>query len=174
VYSADRLVLSSTNFDGTRPFHEIVSGAKEKGFTEPDPRIDLSGKDVGRKILILARETGVPMETEHIELKGFLPVGAMEAESVDDFFSLLEKNADYFTKLHTDASAEGKVLRMIATLEGDQASVGVQAVGPENPFHGLSGSDNMVVFTNGPLQRTAFGSARAGGWGRSNCRRCLR
>jgi aspartokinase/homoserine dehydrogenase 1 len=135
------------NFDGTRPFHEIVSGAKEKGFTEPDPRIDLSGKDVGRKILILARETGVPMETEHIELKGFLPVGAMEAESVDDFFSLLEKNADYFTKLHTDASAEGKVLRMIATLEGDQASVGVQAVGPENPFHGLSGSDNMVVFT---------------------------
>ncbi|MFT6486019.1 MAG: aspartokinase/homoserine dehydrogenase 1 [Neolewinella sp.] len=135
------------NFDGIRPFHEIVSGAKEKGFTEPDPRIDLSGKDVGRKILILARETGVPMETEHIELKGFLPVGAMEAESVDDFFSLLEKNADYFTKLHTDASAEGKVLRMIATLEGDQASVGVQAVGPENPFHGLSGSDNMVVFT---------------------------
>ena len=135
------------NFDGTRPFHEIVSEAKEKGFTEPDPRIDLSGKDVGRKILILARETGIPMETEHIELKGFLPDGAMEAESVDDFFTVLENNADYFTKLYAEAAKDGKVLRMIATLEGEKASVGVQAVGPDNPFHGLSGSDNMVVFT---------------------------
>lgn len=135
------------NFDGTRPFHEIVSEAKEKGFTEPDPRIDLSGKDVARKILILARETGVPMETEHIELKGFLPAGAMEADSVDDFFTVLENNADYFAKLYADASKEDKVLRMIATLEGEQASVGIQAVGPDNPFHGLSGSDNMVVFT---------------------------
>ncbi len=135
------------NFDGTRPFHEIVREAKDKGFTEPDPRIDLSGKDVGRKILILARETGIPMETEHIELKGFLPKGAMEAASVDDFFAVIEKNADYFTKLYADAAKDGKVLRMIATLEGEKASVGIQAVGPENPFHGLSGSDNMVVFT---------------------------
>ncbi|TXF90624.1 bifunctional aspartate kinase/homoserine dehydrogenase I [Neolewinella aurantiaca] len=135
------------NFDGTRPFHEIVREAKEKGFTEPDPRIDLSGKDVGRKILILARETGISMETEHIELKGFLPEGAMDAPSVDDFFSVLEENTDYFTKLYASAAEEGKVLRMIATLEGEQASVGVQAVGPDNPFHGLSGSDNMVVFT---------------------------
>ena len=135
------------NFDGSRPFHEVVREAKEKGFTEPDPRIDLSGKDVGRKILILARETGIPMETEHIELKGFLPAGAMEAASVDDFFTVLEDNADYFTALYQDAAAEGKVLRMIATLEGDKASVGVQAVGTDNPFSGLSGSDNMVVFT---------------------------
>jgi len=135
------------SFDGTRPFHEIVREAKEKGFTEPDPRVDLSGKDVGRKILILARETGVPMETEHIELKGFLPQEAMEAASVDDFFAVLESKADYFTNLYAQAAAEGKVLRMIATLEGERASVGVQAVGPDNPFHGLSGSDNMVVFT---------------------------
>ena len=135
------------SFDGTRPFHEVVREAKEKGFTEPDPRVDLSGKDVGRKILILARETGIPMETEQIELKGFLPAGAMEAESVDDFFAVIEKEADYFTKLYGDAAAEGKVLRMIATLEGEKASVGIQAVGPDNPFHGLSGSDNMVVFT---------------------------
>jgi aspartokinase/homoserine dehydrogenase 1 len=135
------------NFDGTRPFHEIVREAKEKGFTEPDPRIDLSGKDVGRKILILARETGVPMETEHIKLIGFLPDGAMEATSVDDFFAVLESSADYFSGLYAGAAAEGKVLRMIATLEGEQASVGVQAVGPDNPFFGLSGSDNMVVFT---------------------------
>ena len=140
------------NFDGTRPFHEVVAEAKEKGFTEPDPRVDLSGKDVGRKILILAREAGVPLETEHIELKGFLPAGAMEAASTEDFFTVLEQNTDYFTKLYQDAAAEGKVLRMIATLEDDVASVGVQAVGPQNPFSGLSGSDNMVVFTTDRYQ----------------------
>lgn len=140
------------SFDGSRPFHEVVMEAKEKGFTEPDPRVDLSGKDVGRKILILARETGVPMETEHIKLIGFLPDGAMEAASVDDFFTVLENNADYFTKLQADAAKEGKVLRMIATLEGDQASVGVQSVGADNPFYGLNGSDNMIVFTTDRYQ----------------------
>lgn len=135
------------NFDGSRPYHEVVLEAKEKGFTEPDPRVDLSGKDVGRKILILARETGIPLETKDIELVGFLPEGAMEAPSVPDFFQVLENKADYFTKLQRDAAAEGKVLRMIATLEGDKASVGLQAVDTENPFHGLSGSDNMIAFT---------------------------
>jgi aspartokinase/homoserine dehydrogenase 1 len=135
------------NFDGSRPFHEVVMEAKEKGFTEPDPRVDLSGKDVGRKILILARETGVPMETEHIKLIGFLPEGAMEAESVAEFFTVLEKNANYFTKLQADAAKAGNVLRMIATLEGEDASVGIQAVGADNPFYGLNGSDNMIVFT---------------------------
>ncbi len=135
------------NFDGTRPYHEIVREAKEKGFTEPDPRVDLSGKDVGRKILILARETGKPLESKDINLVGFLPDGAMEAASVDDFFTVLENNVAYFAKLYQDAADEGKVLRMIATLENDQASVGIQAVGPDNPFYGLSGSDNMIVFT---------------------------
>jgi aspartokinase/homoserine dehydrogenase 1 len=134
-------------FDGTRPFHEIVQEAKEKGFTEPDPRIDLSGKDVGRKILILARETGVALETENIELRGFLPEGAMEADSVEDFFQVLEDNVDYFADLYAQAAKENKVLRMIASLEGDQATVGVQAVGMDSPFYGLSGSDNMIVFS---------------------------
>ncbi|MTB51982.1 bifunctional aspartate kinase/homoserine dehydrogenase I [Lewinella sp. W8] len=135
------------NFDGSRSFHDIVQEAREKGFTEPDPRIDLSGKDVGRKILILARETGVALETENIELRSFLPEGAMEAESVDDFFRVLDDNGKYFTDLHAQAAKEGKVLRMIASLEGDQAAVGIQAVGADSPFYGLSGSDNMIVFT---------------------------
>lgn len=135
------------NFNGSRPYHEVVLEAKEKGFTEPDPRVDLSGKDVGRKILILARETGIPLETEDIELVGFLPDGAMEAATVPDFFRILENNADYFDRLQRDAAKQGKALRMIATLDGNRANVGVQAVGPDNPFYGLSGSDNMIVFT---------------------------
>ncbi|OAV43478.1 bifunctional aspartate kinase/homoserine dehydrogenase I [Lewinella sp. 4G2] len=135
------------NFDGTAAFDEVVTQAKEKGFTEPDPRVDLSGKDVGRKILILARETGVALESEDIDLVGFLPEGAMEAASVPDFFTVLENNRAYFQQMYQEAAAEGKVLRMIATLEGERASVGIQAVGEDNPFSGLSGSDNMIVFT---------------------------
>ena len=135
------------NFDGSRPFAEIVREAKTKGFTEPDPRVDLSGKDVARKILILGRETGIPLDPENVTVRGFLPAGAMEAASVDDFFQVLDERADYFTELQRSAAAEGKVLRMIATLEGDSAAVGIQRVGPDNPFYTLSGSDNMIVFT---------------------------
>ncbi len=135
------------NLDGSRPFHEIVREAKEKGFTEPDPRTDLSGRDVARKILILARETGVPLDAEDVVLNGFLPDGAMEADSVDHFFEILEAETDYFESLRRRAEQDGKVLRMIATLEGEQASVGIQAVGQDSPFYTLSGSDNMIVFT---------------------------
>ncbi len=135
------------NLDGSRPFHEIVREAKEKGFTEPDPRTDLSGRDVARKILILARETGVPLDAEDVVLNGFLPDGAMEADSVDHFFEILEAETDYFESLRRRAEQDGKLLRMIATLEGEQASVGIQAVGQDSPFYTLSGSDNMIVFT---------------------------
>ena len=135
------------NLDGSRPFHEIVREAKEKGFTEPDPRIDLSGKDVARKILILARETGVALDAEQVEVDSFLPDGAMEAESVDAFFDVLERHTDYFERMRTEAADAGKVLRMVATLDGEEATVGVQAVGMDNPFYTLSGSDNMIVFT---------------------------
>ncbi len=135
------------NLDGSRPFHEIVREAKKKGFTEPDPRVDLSGKDVARKILILARETGVALDADGIGIESFLPEGAMEASGVEDFFSVLQANSDHFEQMRQKAESAGKVLRMIATLDGEEASVGVQAVGPENPFYTLSGSDNMIVFT---------------------------
>ena len=135
------------NLDGSRPFHEIVREAKEKGFTEPDPRTDLSGRDVARKILILARETGVALDAEDVVLNGFLPEGAMKAESVSGFFDVLETEVEYFESLRRRAEQDGKVLRMIATLEGERASVGIQAVGQDSPFFTLSGSDNMIVFT---------------------------
>ena len=135
------------SFDGSRPFAEIVREAKEKGFTEPDPRIDLSGKDVARKILILGRETGIPLDEENVTVEGFLPAGAMEAGSVSEFLQVLDDNGDYFGKMHEEAAAQGKVLRMIASLEGEKDTVGIQAVGNDNPFYTLSGSDNMIVFT---------------------------
>ena len=134
-------------FDGSRPFAAVVAEAKQKGYTEPDPRSDLSGKDVARKILILARETGVALNAEQVSIDSFLPDGAMEATSVEDFVGLLQRHEEYFTDLQHGAAQDGKVLRMVATLEGERATVGIQAVGPDNPFYTLSGSDNMIVFT---------------------------
>ena len=134
-------------FNGEQPFADVVREAKELGFTEPDPRIDLSGKDVARKILILARETGVALDATQVKIDGFLPEEAMEASSVDDFFTVLEQHADYFAQLHRRATHHQQVLRMVATLEGERATIGVQSVGIDNPFYTLSGSDNMIVFT---------------------------
>ncbi|CAH1001002.1 Bifunctional aspartokinase/homoserine dehydrogenase 1 [Neolewinella maritima] len=134
-------------FDGSRPFAAVVREAKEKGFTEPDPRIDLSGKDVARKILILARETGVALDAEQVTIDSFLPQEASEAADVSAFFTVLEERAAYFEQLLQQAQQEEKVLRMIATLEGEIATIGIQAVGRDNPFFTLSGSDNMIVFT---------------------------
>lgn len=135
------------NFDGSRPFHEIVKEARTLGYTEPDPRIDLSGKDVKRKILILSRESGYELEEADVKIKGFLPESTLAAESIDEVFATLETEATHFEQLQLAASSEGKRLRMIAGLDGDKATVGLQAVGPESPFYALSGSDNMIVFT---------------------------
>jgi len=135
------------SFNSSKKFSEIVKEAKTLGFTEPDPRIDLNGIDVRRKLLILARETGYPLEADDVNIKSILPKAVQDAPSVDDFFVEVEKADDEFTKLVKTAEADGKALRMIATLEGDKASIGMQAVDKDHPFFGLSGSDNMIVFT---------------------------
>ncbi|GAB2785910.1 bifunctional aspartate kinase/homoserine dehydrogenase I [Rhabdobacter roseus] len=128
-------------------FVDVVREAKAKGYTEPDPRDDLSGTDVARKILILAREVGVPLEPEDIAIAQLLPDNCQQAPSIEAFFAELEASNDYFEKLLTDAQAQGEVLRYIATLENDRATVELRTVGPQHPFYTLSGSDNIVSFT---------------------------
>ncbi|PHI20575.1 bifunctional aspartate kinase/homoserine dehydrogenase I [Lewinellaceae bacterium SD302] len=135
------------NFVEGRSFYQVVEEARDLGFTEPDPRIDLSGKDVKRKILILSRESGVELESDDIKIDGFLPESVLMADSIEAVFSALESEADHFENLRLEAAKENKVLRMIASLEGEVASVGLQAVGADHPFYNLSGSDNMIVFT---------------------------
>lgn len=137
------------NFDGTRPFSEIVKEAKDRGFTEPDPRVDLNGIDVRRKLIILSRETGLAMEADDVEIENILPQAVQDAETVDEFFVELEKADAHFEKLRSKAAKEGKSLRMIAMLNQGKATIGLQAVTEENPFTTLSGSDNMIVFTTG-------------------------
>ena len=158
INSGDRIlkiegVLSGTlayifnNFKAGTTFSQIVAEAKELGLTEPDPRDDLSGKDVKRKIMILAREAGYAIEENQINIENILPDACIKAASVDEFFKVLEKNDDYFEKMRFNAEKEGKVLRFSAKLEGGKASLGLESVDSAHPFYLLSGSDNMIVFT---------------------------
>lgn len=135
------------NYKGGTLFHEVVKEAQEKGYTEPDPRDDLNGKDFMRKMLILARDAGYPLEEKDIALENMLPASCMAAETVADFYKELENNAAYFEGLKSKAAAENKVLRYIGKMEDGKVSINLQMVDESHPFFTLSGSDNIISFT---------------------------
>ena len=135
------------NFDGNAPFSDLVMEAKKLGYTEPDPRDDLSGSDVRRKIIILTREAGIAIEPEDVELAPILPQSCIDADSIDEFFEALVAENNYFNNLIKEAKAENKVLRFIASTHKGKAKISLQAVGSESPFYSLQMSDNMIVFT---------------------------
>lgn len=151
VLSGSLSFIFNSFVEGTK-FSDIVKQAQEKGFTEPDPRIDLSGKDVARKLLILARESRKVMEMDDLEIENILPEPCVNAETVEEFLDQLVAHDHVFEEMRAKAESAGKVLRFIATLEGDKAFISLQAVGPENPFSQLNGSDNMIVFTTSRYQ----------------------
>jgi aspartokinase/homoserine dehydrogenase 1 len=128
-------------------FHEVVKEAQDKGYTEPDPRDDLNGKDFMRKMLILARDAGYPLEEKDIELQNMLPPSCMAADTVADFYKELENNTDYFENLKNTAAADQKVLRYIGKMEDGKVSISLQMVEESHPFFTLSGSDNIISFT---------------------------
>jgi bifunctional aspartokinase / homoserine dehydrogenase 1 len=146
VLSGSVSFIFNSFHEGTR-FSKIVQEAKERGFTEPDPREDLSGADVARKILILARESGMAIEAHEVVIHNFLPAACLDAPSIPDFFSALEEADAFFELRRREAEIAGKVLRFVATLENGQATIGMQEVDTQHPFFSLSGSDNMIVFT---------------------------
>ena len=135
------------SFDGSKPFSQLVEQAAVLGYTEPDPREDLSGADVKRKITILAREAGYVTEISDVVLDPILPDSCMAAPDVSAFFDELRAQNGYFDKLRQDAALQGKVLRFIARVSEGRVACGLEAVGPESPFYQLAGSDNMIVFT---------------------------
>lgn len=128
-------------------FSDIVKEAKRLGYTEPDPREDLSGLDVRRKLIILSRETGLAMEPEHVAIQNILPQACNDATTVDQLLIELEKEDAYFEKMRKEAADKGGVLRMIAKLENGKASIALESVDKDHPFYSLNGSDNMIVFT---------------------------
>lgn len=144
-------VLSGTlnfvfnNYDGTRSFAQVVKQAQDEGYTEPDPRLDLSGKDVMRKIMILAREAGETFEMENIANNSFMPEECMKG-SVADFYQSMEKHEAHFKKLYDDAVKTGCKLKFVASYENGKASVGLQHINPQHDFYHLYGKDNIVLF----------------------------
>jgi aspartokinase/homoserine dehydrogenase 1 len=144
-------VLSGTlnfvfnNYDGKKTFASVVKQAQEEGYTEPDPRLDLSGKDVMRKIMILAREAGEHFEMEDIINNSFMPAECMQG-SVADFYQSMEQYEEHFRKLYDQAAAAGSKLKFVATYEDGEAAVGLQHIDPVHDFYHLYGKDNIVLF----------------------------
>ena len=134
------------NFDANNSFHDVVKEAGVQGFTEPDPKIDLSGIDVARKILILIRESGYKMEIEEIENKSFLPIECMETANNEEFFKSLTQYASHFEGILAEANAKESRLKFVAQFEDGKASVGLQFIPKDHPFYNLEGKDNIVLF----------------------------
>jgi aspartokinase/homoserine dehydrogenase 1 len=152
-------VLSGTlnfvfnNYNGEWSFAEVVRQAQKEGYTEPDPRLDLSGKDVMRKIMILARETGEKMEMEEITNTSFMPPSCMQGD-VENFYSEMAREEEHFRGLYKKARGEGKKLKFVARYENGKASVGLQHIDPQHDFYHLYGKDNVVLFyTNRYVQQ---------------------
>ena len=135
-----------SNYKGDRSLAEVVREAKEKGYTEPDPRADLSGADVGRKIIILAREAGYALEPTEVALKSFLPQSVPTEGPVEEFFAALEAAEAEFKQRYQEAEAAGKRLRMLASLSEGKTQVALEAVEASHPSFALSGTDNLIMF----------------------------
>lgn len=144
------------------PFSETVLRAKEQGYSEPDPRIDLSGTDVVRKLVILSREAGYKVEQADVEKHLFVPDEYFEG-SLEDFWERLPRlNAD-FEKRRKQLEAEGKRWRFVATMEGGKTNVALKAVDRNHPFYNLEGSNNIVLLTTDrykayPMQIQGYGA----------------
>jgi aspartokinase/homoserine dehydrogenase 1 len=134
------------NFSDKTNFHDTVKRAQFEGYTEPDPRIDLSGIDVARKILILARENGGNMEIESIENESFLTKANLESETVDDFYKTLKTDEPHFQKLYAQAKANNCQLKYVAEFKNGKAKVGLREIPEGHPFYNLEGKDNIVMF----------------------------
>ncbi len=128
------------------PFSETVRLAKEKGYSEPDPRIDLSGTDVVRKLVILSREAGYRVEQEDVEKNLFVPQDYFDGTLEDFWHRLPELDADFEAKRQV-LDVDHKRWRFVAKMEGGKTSVGLQAVAPGHPFYNLEGSNNIVLLT---------------------------
>ncbi|MBT3299440.1 MAG: bifunctional aspartate kinase/homoserine dehydrogenase I [Candidatus Marinimicrobia bacterium] len=136
-----------SQFDGSIPFSELVKKARVQGYTEPDPRDDLNGMDVGRKILILARETGAELEINDVSIQNLIPEELNPTLSINDFINQLSQFDDQFLNTFTSAKFQNKRLRYIATWDGQKAVVELKAVGEDNPFYHQNGRENFIVFT---------------------------
>jgi len=174
VHSGDRIlqleaVLSGTlnyiinNVSADQPLSKVVIEAKEKGYSEPDPRIDLKGTDVLRKLLILARESDYALEEHHVDIQPFIPNSYFADESVEAFMNRLKIADSAFEEMRRKAESKGKVLRYVASFKEGRAKVGFIEVGAEHPFFNLADSNNKVLlrsdyYYDHPMEIKGYGA----------------
>jgi aspartokinase/homoserine dehydrogenase 1 len=157
VYSGDRILKIEAVLSGTLnfifntisaevPLSKTIKMAKEQGFSEPDPRLDLNGVDVARKILILSREAGYPLEMDDITIQRFVPDSFFKG-SLDDFWENIPQLDDEFEVKRKKLEEAGKKWRFVATYEDGKAEIGLKEVDSKHPFFDLEGSNNLVMYT---------------------------
>jgi aspartokinase/homoserine dehydrogenase 1 len=174
VRSGDKIIRLEAVVSGTlnyianelanhRPLSEIIREAKEKGFSEPDPRVDLSGSDVMRKLLILARESGYVMEKEDVEVEPFVPKSYLNQEPLEVFMEKVTSLDSEFELRYKQLEQDGKRLRYAALLKDGKARVGLVEVDKSHPFYDLEGSNNIVLiwsenYFEHPMQIKGYGA----------------
>jgi len=129
-------------------FLDVVKKAQSLGYTEPNPKDDLNGMDVVRKILIIARLSGLRLEMSDVDNKTFLSKECLDASDTDEFYKHLELYQEKVNQLKNEAKTRNKVIKHIATLENGKATVGLQEIDDDSPFYYLNGSDNMLIVTS--------------------------
>ncbi len=145
VFSGTLSYLFNT-YDGTSSFAQLVGEARSMGFTEPDPRDDLSGMDVARKLVVLARELRMRVSLEDVSVENLTPGSCRSIQGVEAFLEALRAHDDAFAQQVQQAASQGKRLRYIGSIKAGKLSVSLEAVGPEHTAYGLSGSDNLIAF----------------------------
>ena len=156
----DRRILSGTlsylfnAYDGTVPFSELLREAQKMGFTEPDPREDLSGEDVARKLLILAREIGLKMDIDQVRVHSLVPRALSGGAFSPRFFQAFARHDAEMLKRLKAAQSRGNVLRYVGGLEQGRAQAALQECPRTHPLAAAKGSDNIIAFTTERYART--------------------
>lgn len=157
INSGDRIIKIEAVLSGTLnyifntispeiPLSKAIMMAKEAGYSEPDPRIDLCGKDVARKIVILAREAGYKVEQDDVKRNLFIPAEFFEG-SIEDFFKKVEGIDAEFEVLRKASADKNEHLRFVARMDEGDVSIGLEAVNQAHPFYTLAGSNNVILIT---------------------------
>lgn len=174
IKSGDRIVKLEAVLSGTlnfivnelsaqKPLSAVIAEAKEKGYSEPDPRVDLSGTDVARKILILAREAGCQIEMEDIDKTPFVPQEYLDTPDVETFMQRVKELDGEFEARRKALEEKGLALRYVATFENGKASIGFKEVDEQSPIFHLEGSNNIVLinsdnYNQHPMQIKGYGA----------------